>query len=104
MTFETWVALAQLVIVPFVGWLLRNSFGRVTDRIGRLESRTDKTEAELDQKQDREDFIRETARMRNALEKLLEGQAKIEGMIGADTRTAAALERMVDANKKHEAE
>ncbi len=100
MSFETIVAIAQLFIVPAVGWLLKNSIGRITDRIDRLEVRTQKAEDGLEKKVQREDFIRENARFRLTLEKLTEGQARIEGKIDSGYRIAAAIERLADDKER----
>lgn len=102
MSFETAVALLQIVIVPIVGALLKNSIGRITDRIDRLEARTQRNEDSLEKKVQREDFIRENARFRLTLEKLTEGQARIEGKIDTGNRIAAAIERLADGTERRE--
>lgn len=87
---------ASPVLLTGIGWLLRNSLGRVTDRIRRLEARTAETEERLQACASREDFIREMSRTRNALEKLMEGQARVEGKLDAGTRIASAIEALRD--------
>lgn len=94
MSFETVVLLINSIVVPVVGWLVKQSMGRMTDRLERLESRTTGLEKDMDNRVTREDFIRETARTRNTLEKLVEGQARLEGKLDTGVRIAAAVERL----------
>lgn len=110
------ISLANIVtpiVVGVVGWLVRQSMGRITDRIEALERKRDALElevielrrvshAEVDAAREasvsRIDWIRESSRMRLTLERLVEGQARLEGRMDMGTRIATAIERLNEGN------
>jgi hypothetical protein len=87
---------ATPVLLAGIGWMFRNSLGRITDRIKRLEVRTGEAETGIEGKASREDFIREMSRTRTTLEKLVEGQGRLEGKMDTGTRIAAAIEALAE--------
>lgn len=103
MSWGEWANIATPIVVAIFGGLIRQSIGRITDRLERLERRADQSDernkeirSELERRVQREDFIRESSRTRNTLERLLDGQARLEGRLDVGVRIAAAVERVVD--------
>lgn len=112
MTSSELLTLAQVatpVVLAVGGWLLRNSLARFTDQIAalqqaqqrhaaNLDKHTKEDEAEhtalLNQKVDREDWIRETSRSRITMERVVESLARMEGRMDVGTRIAAAVESL----------
>jgi hypothetical protein len=112
-------------VLGLIGWgikkTLDNAMSRWTDRIEKSEQQIEKQRVEhedtwktfeqrlgemhddfdrrLETKASREDFIRDSSRTRMTLEKLLEGQARMEGAINMGNRIAAAIEAV--ARDKH---
>lgn len=100
------------VILAWVGWSVRvlkkcilQEVAMVRGEVAELKRRQDEAdrqralrdadvEGQLDAKASREDFIRESARNRLLMERLIEGQARLEGKLDAGTRIAASLERL----------
>jgi hypothetical protein len=100
--------LATPVIMGGVGWLVKNALARFTDQLESLRLAQAKDASDLaahvelqrencdkhmsanasaysevvENKVDREDWIRECARSRQTQEKLVEGLARIEGRLG----------------------
>lgn len=98
MTWMFWVNLLSPFVLGVIGWLMRNSMARFTDRIESLESWKMSVEEQLQAKVSREDFIREQARTRQTLERLIEGLARLEGKLDIGTRIAAGIERLSEKN------
>lgn len=48
----------------------------------------------------REDYIREAARTRQTLERMVENQARMEGKLDIGTRVAAGIERLADQREE----
>lgn len=86
------------VVVAGVGWLIKNAIGRVTDRVERLEVRQRDTEFALDamreQKVSREDWVRETTRTTQKLDRLCEGQARIEATMNVAVAVSEAIKEL----------
>lgn len=104
MTFDELLRVANIltpVLVAIVGFAVRQTLARISDRIARLEDdrrddveRLMAAEAQMQAMGDtfvrREDWIREQARTRQTLERLVEGQARLEGKLDASALSAAA--------------
>lgn len=115
---ETIAQWAPTVVLTILGWLIKNSIGRFGDRIKRVETDLISRTAEMaashealvrrvaelnENKADREDFIRESARTRQSLERLSEGVAKINGKLDSGIHIAAGINRLADAMEaKHD--
>lgn len=81
MTFAEFVSVANVatpIAVGIVGVLWRNSVGRLEKDYGALATRVNELE---ETRVEKETFIREGSRTRDTLEKLVEGQARIEGRL-----------------------
>lgn len=102
--------IATPVIVAIIGFAVRQMMARMLDRIARLEAdRRDDVErlmtAEMQMQTlgetfvRREDWIREQARTRQTLERLVEGQARLEGKLDASALSAAA--RLIAARNEN---
>lgn len=100
MTFETAVALANCVIVPIVGWLLRNSLGRFTDRLERVERQVIDHEEKIDAKVSDEEWLRESMRLRNDVQRMGETLARIEGKTDSTLMLATSVNRVAAALEK----
>ncbi|MCK6483743.1 MAG: hypothetical protein L6R00_06380 [Phycisphaerae bacterium] len=102
MTFDELLRVANIltpVLVAIVGFAVRQTLARISDRIARLEDdrrgdikRMIAAEERMDVMAEtfvrREDWIREQARTRQTLERLVEGQARMEGKIDAASSLA----------------
>lgn len=99
MTWMFWVNLLSPVVIAVLGWSIKNTIKGVTDRVDKLETWQTAVRRDLEEKASREDFIRESARNRQTLEKLIEGQARLEGMLDVGTRIATGIERL---SEKHD--
>lgn len=109
---------ATPVITGVIGYIVRQSMGRMNDRMERMErdSAADRATIEavrraaidaassahagLDELRDdtvrREDYIREAARNRQVQERLVEGLARVEGKLDIGVRVAQGIERLGD--------
>lgn len=99
MSWMFWVNLLSPVVLSVIGWSIRNTLKGVTDRVDKLEDWQKTVKEDMDAKASREDFIREGARNRQTLERLIEGQARLEGMLDVGTRIATGIERL---SEKHD--
>lgn len=104
--FSAWMPLVQLVfgvVIGWIGWSVRaikrcieKDLAKVKMefeiRESALAARLARVEVACETKADREDSIREAARTRITLERLIEGQARLEGKLDAGARIAAAIE------------
>lgn len=97
------VLIIQIAILPAFSFLFRGWLKQFTTRLAMIEKWQHDNEAwqreienQMDAKVSREDFIRETSRTRQTLEKLIEGQARIEGKMDIGTRIAGTLERIAE--------
>ena len=112
----TGAQIATPVIMGAVGFLVKNALARFTDKLELLQTAQTKNAADLaahveaqrancdkhmsdnaaaygevvENKVDREDWIRECARSRQTQEKLVEGLARIEGRLGIGVRVMPA--------------
>jgi len=117
MTFDEGLRVAQIIVgigVVAIGAWVKTAIGRITDRMERLESRADAsdvavaaTRASITNVQNagvkREDWIRDSARFRQTMERLVEGQSRLEGRLDIGTRLVSSIERLAAAtNKKAE--
>lgn len=126
---------APTAVLGIVGWLLKNSVGRFSDQIARVQTdhealrnrvenehdeiirQVDMRTAELaagqeiltkqlrsvaQNKADREDFVREAARSRLAMEKLVESVARLEGKLDSGVHIATGINRLAEAMEKKE--
>lgn len=96
MTWIFWVNLLSPVVLGVIGWTIRSTLKAVTDRLDKLETWQVTAQRDMEAKASREDFIREAARTRQTLEKLIEGQGRLEGKLDTSARIAAAIEQMSD--------
>jgi hypothetical protein len=99
------VAIIPTAAVALLGWMGKNALGRYTDRVDEVNARQKELQQELSAhvdecaavcptKVDREDWMREAARMRMTLEELTKGQCRLEGKLDAGTQIAAAIESL----------
>lgn len=103
-----WMPVVQLVfgaVISWIGWSVRSIKRCIEKDIGKmqaefelrgnaLDARLRQVEAACEKKADREDSIREAARTRITLERLIEGQARLEGKLDGAARIAAAIESL----------
>lgn len=101
MTFEQLMKVANLAspfLLAAIGWLLKNALGRVTDRIERVEARTGANEAQISAVREtsvkREDWLRENTRTIQKLDKLCEGQARIEASVNVGAAVGEAVREL----------
>lgn len=97
MDLQTGVALANCVIVPVAGWLLKNAMGRFTDRLERAEARIEKTEQAIETKVSDEEWLREVMRLRNQVEKMSDKLATLDGKLDSTLQVAMAVNRLADS-------
>lgn len=122
---QQWITIANFatpVITALIGFMFRQWMGRVTDRVGRIEK--DMIELQQERLRDaaladtrhatvgqqfttmrddtvrREDWIRETSRVRQTLEKVVVEIARLDGKLDAGTRIATSLDQLADAMRK----
>lgn len=99
-SIATW---GPTVMIGSIGWLLKNSLGRITDRIGRIEERVTKTEDALDVTVNDEDWIRESMRLRNAVRDIGNLLHRMDGKSEAILQIAQSMTQMgnsVEASAK----
>jgi hypothetical protein len=110
MTAANWITIAQVVagaLMAWAGWSMRTIKACIKKDILTLESnvkgwrdgiekRVEKVEEDVKTKASREEFLRSVAKNDRLLEKLIEGQGRIEGKIDAGSRIAAAIERLAE--------
>lgn len=99
MTTQELIGIANVVVIPFVSYLFRGWLKQFTHRLAALENWQMRIDQEMSAKVSREDFIRESSRTRQTLERLAEGQARIEGKMDIGTRIAASLDRIAERDE-----
>jgi len=82
------------VLIGLIGWLLRNSLGRITDRIVRIEARVAKTEDALAVTVKDEEWIRESMRLRNSVKEISNLLYKMDGKSEAILQIAQSMTQM----------
>ena len=90
------------LVWPIVGWLLKNVFGRYTDKLERLEARMELAEAAIDKKVSDEEWIRESMRLRNDVQRMGETLARIEGKTDSTLMLATSVNRVATAIEKNQ--
>ena len=90
------VLICQVGLLPLLTYLFRGWLKQFTNRLASLEAWQLHVNNELNAKVSREDFIRETSRTRQTLERLMEGQARIEGKMDIGSRIATTLDRIAE--------
>lgn len=113
MTFNEIIKLANLLspfLLAAIGWLLKNALGRVTDRVERVEARAMANEERISVLREnsvkREDWLRENTRTIQKLDKLCEGQARIEASVNVGAAVGEALRELASTirTERHDAD
>lgn len=101
MTNFQWVTLAMsvlnLIVIPIVGWLLKQTLARYTDQISRLEVRMESAEKDLRSKVSDEEWIRESMKLRNDVSDMSRTLARIEGKTDSTLLVATGINRLANA-------
>ncbi|MFH1417276.1 MAG: hypothetical protein ABII12_03200 [Planctomycetota bacterium] len=100
MTLDTFLKLATPVLIMIVSAWIKAAIGRISDRQVRVERRLDYVEADLRAKVGDEEWIRESMRLRNSVEKQGETLARIEGKADATLQVATSVSRLAAAIEK----
>jgi hypothetical protein len=104
MTSGNWITFVQIaatIVMAWIGWSLRTmkaciraEMKVIANDVDAVRRRLTEAEDDIERKVSREDFIRESSRNRQILERLMEGQARLEGKMDVGTRIAASVERI----------
>lgn len=113
-----WTTIANLVspaLIGIIGWLTKNAFGRVTDSVAAVQrevdafkaqmngdirkanDRIDAADGKIDSKVSDEEWIRESMRLRNDVQRMGETLARIEGKTDSTLQLAVAVNRVASA-------
>lgn len=92
----------NIVVLPLAGWLIRNAFGRYTDKLERLEARMEAAEASIERKVSDEEWIRESMRLRNDVSDMGKTLARIEGKTDSTLMLASSVNRVAVAIEKNQ--
>jgi len=102
--FSQWISIAQIILTSVLGVIttllgawVRAVMGRTTDRFERLEKRMEIAEVSANHAVQDEEWIRESMRMRDRLDKLGDTMARIEGKTDATLSVAMAVTRLAQA-------
>ena len=87
----------NIIVWPIAAWMIRNAFGRYTDKIERLEIGLEKAESNIEKKVGDEEWIREMTRLRNEVKEIGQSIARIEGKTDSTLMLATGLNRVAAA-------
>lgn len=109
MTWTLALQLANVLVVPIVGWFMRNALGRYTDRLEAVEKQQAQMHAEqvelreqVATKVSEEEWLREIMRLRNQVDRHGETLAKIDGKMDSTLQVALAVNRLASAVEQNQ--